>query len=444
MGHCEYWLLKAHPELAEDPRRPYNYDPSNPRVYSILFDLFEEVIEVFQPRYFHIGHDEVRGTLGSSPSARGRLPYEWFAADVAKLHGYLKERGIRTMMWGDMLLAREDFPGLDATHSGGFGGGSKRIARAIEALPKDIIICDWHYKVCREYPSLAHFRRRGSDVIATPWCARRSNFYFAQAALDAGALGVIGSRWGGNRVVADQPISHHSSGLLLTAECAWSPGVPSLEELPKYGEIALRMASDLHGLRGQRRGLLFGLPQVAKARLDAGQDWLCYPGTADLTTALPVGDQCLGAVLFRISEEDGAPRGIALRGPASPTLPTIVRIRVGKKLRSIFFLHTCGWFVPQGGIKVGRHEIVFADGKREEIPLVMGENIAEITADPKLLVDAPLAWTTKTAAGRTVTLPATAWHNHTPRKEVSQIVFSSTGRATPILLALTAIPARRQ
>ena len=61
LSHC-YYLLASHHELAErreDPR-PDSYCPSNPETYRLLFDLMEEVIEVFDPEFIHIGHDEAR------------------------------------------------------------------------------------------------------------------------------------------------------------------------------------------------------------------------------------------------------------------------------------------------------------------------------------------------------------------------------------------------
>lgn len=432
LGHCDYWLLKAYPELAEDRSSPYNYDPSNPRVYSILFELFEEVIEVFKPRRFHIGHDEVGETLGSSPSANGKLPYEWFAADVQKLHGFLRERGIRTMMWGDMLLGGWN-PGAP--------GWRKAIARAIDSIPRDVMICDWHYGRARAYPSLEHFRQKGFEVIATPWYGRENNLYFAQAARDAGALGMIGSRWDGNRAVVDSAASLRSNGFLLTAEYAWSPGLPPLERLPDRGAITQRIADDLHPIGAAHVGLLLDLSRLPTQALDASMDWLLYPGTGDLGGTLPMGEQRLGGVLFRISEKAGAACGVALAGATSPSLPTRVRIPIGKKLRAAFFLHTCGWLVPRDGSEVGSYEIVFADGKKERIPLLVGRNIAELTRPVEYWGGEAPAWKGRTKAGEPVMMWTAKWRNPRPRQMVSEIIFSAAGRATPVLLALTLVPA---
>jgi hexosaminidase len=69
----------------------------------MLFDVLDEVIEVFNPKVVHIGHDELR-TYGVCEKCRQKNPARIFADDVIKIYNYLKDRGIRTMMWGDKLL----------------------------------------------------------------------------------------------------------------------------------------------------------------------------------------------------------------------------------------------------------------------------------------------------------------------------------------------------
>lgn len=42
----------------------------------------------------------------------------------------------------------------------------------LEALPKDIIICDWQYGAPGEdetWPTMLHFKNQGFQVLASPW-----------------------------------------------------------------------------------------------------------------------------------------------------------------------------------------------------------------------------------------------------------------------------------
>ncbi|MGC8001116.1 hypothetical protein, partial [Salmonella enterica] len=59
LGHCDYLML-GHPEIAEIPEDPYpdTYCPSNPASYELLFDVLDEIVNVFKPGVINIGHDE--------------------------------------------------------------------------------------------------------------------------------------------------------------------------------------------------------------------------------------------------------------------------------------------------------------------------------------------------------------------------------------------------
>jgi len=150
LGHVQFMTL-AHPEIAErhaeaaaqeatDERLAdvppsdfyaHSFCPSNPRSYEILFDLLEEILAVFRPREFvHMGHDEVY-QIGVCPVCKGKDPADLFAADVCLLHDYLAKKGLRMMIWADMLQPVSSY---------------KTVA-AIERIPKDIFLLDfiWYF-----------------------------------------------------------------------------------------------------------------------------------------------------------------------------------------------------------------------------------------------------------------------------------------------------------
>ncbi len=102
-----YWLLTRHPELAEYPgdKWPDTYCPSNPDSYKLMFDVYDEYIDVIKPKMIHIGHDEWWGApLGVCPLCKGKDFSELFAGDVNKIHDYMAAKGIKIAMWGDYLL----------------------------------------------------------------------------------------------------------------------------------------------------------------------------------------------------------------------------------------------------------------------------------------------------------------------------------------------------
>lgn len=125
LSHSDYLLLR-HPELAENPEDPFpdTYCPSNPAVYELLFDLLDEIAEVFHPPMIHIAHDEWI-QIAMCDKCRGKDPTILLANDIRKIYNYLKEKGIEVMIWGDKLL--------DARKKNGVPhGGARTITRKVQ------------------------------------------------------------------------------------------------------------------------------------------------------------------------------------------------------------------------------------------------------------------------------------------------------------------------
>ncbi len=166
-------LLTRHPDLDLTPGAfPGNkglycreWDPLNPEVNRIVFDLMDEIVDAFEADALHVGMDEVF-LLGSdlSPSTRGKDPAELFARVVNDLHRHLvDERHLQMLMWGDRL-----FDGK-AYDWGEWESSLNGTAAAVDRIPKDIIICPWHYEKRDAYPSIPMFMGKGFRVLPTSW-----------------------------------------------------------------------------------------------------------------------------------------------------------------------------------------------------------------------------------------------------------------------------------
>ena len=103
-SHADYILIR-HPEFAECPDEPLpsNICPSNEDYYKLVFDIFDEVIEVFKPERINIGHDEAY-VYGQCPKCKRKSHEELFGNHIMKLHDYLKQKGVKTMLWADGIL----------------------------------------------------------------------------------------------------------------------------------------------------------------------------------------------------------------------------------------------------------------------------------------------------------------------------------------------------
>lgn len=103
--HVDY-LLYNHPELSElpDDPLPNNACPSNEDYYKLIFDVLDEIIEVFKPKRINICHDEAY-VYGHCPKCKGKSGAELFGGHIVRLHDYLAKKGVRTMLWGDGIIS---------------------------------------------------------------------------------------------------------------------------------------------------------------------------------------------------------------------------------------------------------------------------------------------------------------------------------------------------
>lgn len=195
-------LLTRYPELDLTPGAfPGNkglycreWDPMNPRVNQFVFALIDELIEAFRPAGIHVGMDEVF-LLGSehSPSTKGMNPAVLFAKVVNELHQHIVTgKKLEMMMWGDRLIDASKYAYGDWEAS--FYG----TAPAVDSIPTDIIICDWHYEPRTSYPSIPMFLGKGFRVLPTSWknvAASDSLLTDALSYENPALLGILFTAW---------------------------------------------------------------------------------------------------------------------------------------------------------------------------------------------------------------------------------------------------------
>ena len=197
-----FTLLTKYPEFDETPDiPPHNPDiycrswcPLHPGVNPIAFSLMDELLDAFEADALHVGLDEVF-LLASDQCERckGKDPAELFARAVNDYHGHLVgEKGVEMLMWGDRLLDAQE------TGYGTWEAAGNGTAPAIDMVPKDIIICDWHYEPLDSYPSVRLFQEKGFRVWPAPWrnvAASRAFIADAKREATEKMLGALGTGW---------------------------------------------------------------------------------------------------------------------------------------------------------------------------------------------------------------------------------------------------------
>lgn len=173
---------------------------AHPEAWGFVRTILDEMLDAFSSEHFHIGFDETH-YIGRHPKSLRKSPRKWFADWIIRTKKHVEKAGRRSHIWGDKFLLKEEFPNL-ANCNGGWPGD---IREAIDDIPRDLIIQDWHYYSSGD-ESVKFFREKGFEVWAGGMIQSRPHFIcdgdlelmplFYQNAIAAGANGVIATSWG--------------------------------------------------------------------------------------------------------------------------------------------------------------------------------------------------------------------------------------------------------
>ncbi len=170
-------LLQVYPQFDETPgvKMPAEYKwpnedslycksycPLHPEVHKVVFALVDEIVDAFEAKAFHAGMDEVF-YIGhpDCPRCRGKDKAALFAGEVSKIRNHLAAKGMELWIWGDRLIDGH------TTGIGMWEGSYNDTHPAIDMIPKDVVICDWHYE--RADKTAVYFAMKGFRVATCPW-----------------------------------------------------------------------------------------------------------------------------------------------------------------------------------------------------------------------------------------------------------------------------------
>jgi hypothetical protein len=210
-----YKLLQVYPQFDETPwvNMPLDYKWPNsdglycksyctlhPELHKVIFALIDELMAVYEADAFHAGMDEVF-YIGEDkcPRCGGCDKSQLFADEVLRIHDHLAQKGYGLWIWGDRLLDGH------TTGLGMWEASMNNTYRAIDLIPRDIVICDWHYD--KAEPTAAYFALKGFKVVTCSW--NKSEIALKQLDL------ILSLRQNSSREIADNVIG--------MAETVWSP-----------------------------------------------------------------------------------------------------------------------------------------------------------------------------------------------------------------------------
>ncbi len=194
-------LLRVYPEFSESVSLSLTdtniycreWCPQAPGLNEIIFPLLDEMAEVFEADAIHVGMDEVY-LLGAAdcPRCRGKNPAELFAAQVNALHTHIvREKKLEMLMWADRVIGTK-YQGWSR-----YDNTRNDTSASVDLIPRDIVLCDWHYEWRREYPSVPYLAEKGFRVWPSgflPLKAAQQLSDFAQAQ-PTNVVGYLATTW---------------------------------------------------------------------------------------------------------------------------------------------------------------------------------------------------------------------------------------------------------
>lgn len=146
-GHTRYiTTLPEYAHLREGDAEYSGICPVLPETRALLAKLIEEVADLFESDWLHVGMDEV--VVGSHPATAEALKHrtagQLYVEHARFVHQQVTAHGKRMIMWGDHLVAE---PAL------------------LDELPRDIVVAPWYYSPNAEASLVRPMLSRGFDVL---------------------------------------------------------------------------------------------------------------------------------------------------------------------------------------------------------------------------------------------------------------------------------------
>lgn len=398
-----YWMLLSHKECAERDDDPYpdTYCPSNPRSYEIYFDCLQEVVELFKPKTVSIGHDEYY-SIGLCDRCENRTGHDILAGDLLKIHGWLSEKGIKMILWGDKLFEYTSLNGKK--ENGGIERFNfnwrtrknelmKATYRAVDMIPNDITVLDWAHSLPGEEGELEdtgsqdYFYRRRINVVFGNIYAPFSYWEFKNAEERLRRSNVTGGECSLWREVSDDGLAPGDQLVhyLDIANILWFRGYrfKMRDELNKaIAQLYPRERDRMSGTRS------YAHDNVGFKHIDISGYFNIPIYSFDDYRAVLNAEKLPNSIPFRTCKDiikDKEEAACILVGHGMNE--RVDNIQITGKFRALAFLHSYsvknpirrhGWDINLEESIVGYYIVEYADGTEERIPVQYGITITDI------------------------------------------------------------------
>lgn len=414
------------------------YDPADDKSYDTLFTLYDQVLDVYSPSSFLIGHDEIKG-LNVYAARMNRTPSEILASDVNRIRNWLQSKNVKTAMWGDMLLDYQSWEaktGHANSQNPAFNSGQTHLA--VDRISKDVIVLDWHYNNRPEYSSIAYFKKSGFTVMGCPWYDPRGASSMAKSIKRFQGAGIIGTDWGIWRTLSP------ASTTLYSLLAGWSTVIDVNTYDADVEALADKMREDIYAEIPTKQKQVSLAPYCNKSSRDEPPNdslGLFNIGPALDLRFLPSGNQVFGGIDFYVIPlSDNKARNIVVVENSSLANST-KRIEIdGIQARAVAFLHTAFIEEPQANLrKLGDYLVEYQNGRRVSVDLTENYSITDIrssealrknswsfTRKPDVLIGCRTGWRGTSSIGIPLNLQTFIWKNPFPSETIRSISLRIT------------------
>lgn len=205
-------VLKDYQQLHhfwQERMRHHTIDPLHPDSFPLVCSLIDQYMPLFSSDVFNICCDETFDlqTYGEQGMDEGKIYVDF----VKKIADYVKQKGKKVMMWGDILLKHPE---------------------RIQDIPEDTYLLNWFYRLDPPEEDVIRFAKSGRPQIVCPgttiWNRFCENVTVEENNIGLmieyghrhGAEGVLNTNWGDRGHTCSLELSMY--GMILGAAKSWN------------------------------------------------------------------------------------------------------------------------------------------------------------------------------------------------------------------------------
>ena len=431
-GHSNF-ITRAYPEFQEPGYSVKQVNVLHEKWHDFLFGIYDEILSSApETKYFHIWHDEwwTQPKEAVKDSFMGKKRWEIFADELIKNNDYFKKRGIQMVMFCDMLLKG---------HNGGY---PLNISKALDKIPRDIIMSNWSMRSCPD--GTRELTEKGFKMFDT---TNQFNTLPEQDIKLVSGHGCISywlaikTSWGR----PDEICADYSHAIFRAADYNWNFKRDSQLPLGEWRRRYLNNVNALYNFPERRTAYQLVFKTIDLSPYANASTKECF---GDPQSAPLINMETKEIAFIPVSFAKAGENDLVAATPEKPE----ISVKLDRTAKGFFILQAA--YVPKDkkktlkgknlkylyGVPVGEIRIEYEEGPTEILPLRMGFNTNDIIPVPSTRFMQGTRYThdIKTAGASNAALYMIEWANPYPARKIKQLTLKRYDNdAVPVIFTVT-------